>query len=278
MTVRRPARLLGWTAAGAVAAAILSSAALALVAERRPEPTIAFEIALEPPSALTVGAVADPAPVAVDEAPDLAETAAPIETALPDLPVEDEAPPRLLAAPILLPAPEVPVLTDLVVPTPEPVPAEPEPEVKPKPKPEKPETKKPETKKADTKKAEAKPRESQKKPDAPEKEKATASAGATAPEAGARASGGAKVSPAAYAKAVMKKVRATRKQSGAGKGTALIGFSIGKDGGLAAVKVLRSSGNASLDAIAVDHIRRSAPFPQPPEGADRNFSFEFVGK
>jgi protein TonB len=33
-----------------------------------------------------------------------------------------------------------------------------------------------------------------------------------------------------------------------------------------------------LDKIALDHIRRAAPFPAPPEGADRTYSTEFVGK
>lgn len=57
------------------------------------------------------------------------------------------------------------------------------------------------------------------------------------------------------------------------------GFSIAPDGGLAGVQILQSSGNAALDRIAVDHIRRSAPFPAPPPTATaRNYSFEVVGK
>lgn len=86
------------------------------------------------------------------------------------------------------------------------------------------------------------------------------------------------MSPAAYAKAVMKKVRSTKKKSGAGNGTVVVGFTIGKDGSLAGVKLLQSSGNAALDKIALDHIRRSAPFPAPPPDAGRSYSFEFVGK
>ena len=82
----------------------------------------------------------------------------------------------------------------------------------------------------------------------------------------------------AYAKAVMKKVRATKKQAGAGKGVVVIGFVVAGDGGLADVKILQGSGNAALDRIALDHIRRAAPFPPPPEAAGRSFAFEFVGK
>jgi protein TonB len=76
----------------------------------------------------------------------------------------------------------------------------------------------------------------------------------------------------------MRKVRATRRASGAGRGTVVVGFTIARDGSLAGVQVLRSSGNAALDRIAADHIRRSAPFPPPPEGAGRSYSFEFVGR
>ncbi|MEZ5797734.1 MAG: energy transducer TonB [Paracoccaceae bacterium] len=105
-----------------------------------------------------------------------------------------------------------------------------------------------------------------------------AAAAASAPKTSAKASGGAQVSVQSYARAVMKKVRATKKRSGAGHGTVVVGFTVARDGGLAGVKVLQSSGNAALDRAAQDHIRRSAPFPPPPEGAGRRFSFEFVGK
>ena len=53
---------------------------------------------------------------------------------------------------------------------------------------------------------------------------------------------------------------------------------IALDGGLAAVTVLQSSGNAAFDQIALDHIRRSAPFRAPPTDARPGYSFEFVGK
>lgn len=74
----------------------------------------------------------------------------------------------------------------------------------------------------------------------------------------------------------MKKVRATKRKTGAGRGTVVVGFSIAPDGSLAGVQVLQGSGNAALDRIATDHIRRAAPFPVPPEGAETGYSFEFV--
>jgi protein TonB len=76
----------------------------------------------------------------------------------------------------------------------------------------------------------------------------------------------------------MKKVRATRTKVGVGRGTVVVGFTIATDGGLASVRVLKSSGNAHLDDIAIDHIRRSAPFPPPPATAATRFSFEFIGR
>jgi hypothetical protein len=45
-----------------------------------------------------------------------------------------------------------------------------------------------------------------------------------------------------------------------------------------ATKVLQGSGNAALDQIATDHIRRAATFPTPPEGACTSFSFEYFGR
>jgi protein TonB len=72
---------------------------------------------------------------------------------------------------------------------------------------------------------------------------------------------------------VLKRVRKTKRRIGVGKGTVPVGFTIATDGSLAAVQVVKSSGNAALD-----HIRRSAPFPQLPPGAKAACSFEVVVK
>ncbi|TVP69897.1 MAG: energy transducer TonB [Rhodobacteraceae bacterium] len=58
----------------------------------------------------------------------------------------------------------------------------------------------------------------------------------------------------------------------------MVAFSVGSNGGLASVSVAQSSGHAGLDQTALDHIRRAAPFPPPPAGAQCQFSFEFVGR
>lgn len=172
--------------------------------------------------------------------------------------MDEPPPPTLVAAAARLPKPpvaplkpEVAAQSELALPEPEPEPAVAKPEPKPK----------------------------STKPAAKPKVKNTEPKVAAAPTAGATAKGGNKhVSPAAYAKAVLKKVRVTRKKTGAGRGVVLVGFTVSGSGALAGVTVLQSSGNAALDQIAIGHIQRAAPFPAPPEGAGRNFSFEFIGK
>lgn len=268
MTARHVIRALGWSAAALASAAILSGAAMALVAERRHFPApLYIAVAVLPPTAASVAAIADPAPVVMDEAPDLPFLPAETENDTPPKPPAGISPAALhQVAQLPSPVVDAPTTPDLAAPPPV---AKTEPLPKPKPRP-------------DRKAADPKPETAEKPEDTPKREKAAkpkaASVGATAPVAGAKATGGAKVTPAAYAQAVMKKVRATKKKLGSGRGTAVIGFTIGTDGQLTDVMVLQSSGDQALDKTALDHIRRSAPFPAPPESAGRSYSFEFVGK
>lgn len=251
----------GWIAAATAAAALLSGAAVALTLQDRPAPVaLMIDLAPMPAVAPAMSAVADPAPQVMDEMQDLTDPMDPAETE-PPVPKADPAPDLPHPRPAMaMPEPDVPAQADVALPPPQKAPPAKK-VAKAEPKPDAPKAKK--------------------KKDKPAKEakvsKAT-SAGATAPTAGVKAKSGGSASPAAYAKAVMKKVRATRKQGGAGRGTVQVGFSIAADGSLAGVRVLQSSGNAALDEVAVSHIRRSAPFPAPPEGAGRSYSFEFVGK
>jgi len=256
-------RIAGWALAGVAAAALLGGAVMALAAERQ-SPVLVLDLGVLPPVAPAVAAVAESAPQVAAEAPVAPDEPAPVEAA-PELPQADVAPELAAAAPVTLPVPEVPVAADLSLPPP---PKKPEP------------TKERAEKKSDeAPKSEPKKKKKEKVADKPKEtaEKAVTAA-ASAPKAEAKTKGGGAVSPAAYAKAVMKKVRSTKKKSGAGKGTVVVGFTVAADGGLAGVKLLQGSGNAALDKIALDHIRRSAPFPVPPEGAGRSYSFEFVGK
>lgn len=278
MTARGPApRTAGWVLAGTAATALLCGAAAVALAAEWQEPVLFVDLGALPPSAPAVAAVAESAPQVVDEAPVALDEPAPAEEA-PDLPEADVAPELAAASPVALPVPETPVQADLALPPP---PEKPEPKVeekpveKPKPKPE------PEKKKVKEKAAE-KPKKTETAEDKPKetkKEKAAASASASAATTGSKAKKGGAVSPAAYAKSVMKKVRSTKKKTVSGaNGTAVVNFTIAADGSLAGVSLAQSSGNAALDKIALDHIRRSAPFPAPPEGVKPTYAWTFVGK
>ena len=277
----------GWILSATTAASLLcGAAAWAIATDRQAEPLF-FDLGHMPPAAPAVAAVAEAAPEVADEAPPAPDDPAPPEAA-PDMPEPDTAPTVATAEAVALPEVERSVATDMALPPPPEKPvekrrieAEPKPESKPERKPEKKKEDQEKAGKETAKTAADKPEETAKADDKPKdakKEKAASSASASAPKAGSKTKGGAAVSPAAYAKAVMKKVRSTKKKSGAGKGTVVVGFTIAADGSLAGVKLLQGSGNAALDKIALDHIRRSVPFPAPPEGAGRSYSFEFVGK
>ena len=65
----------------------------------------------------------------------------------------------------------------------------------------------------------------------------------------------------------------TARQRGA-KGIAIIGFVLDESGRVASVSLLRSSGEADLDAESVAVVNRAAPFPPPPPGAQHSFAIE----
>jgi len=268
MTGARPtARSAGWLLAGATALGLIGGVtAYALAAERRVSVLI-LDLGAEPPSAPAIAAVAEAAPDVAAADPVLAEPSNATEAT----PVVPEATPRPIlaaAAPLSLPEIERPVAAEVTLPAAKAEPLQ-QPQPRPKARPER--TSEPKSE------PETKPEKREKaRTDEALRADQPASA-ASAPSSGTKAKGGG-LSAAAYAKAVLKKVRATKKQSGAGKGRVVVGFTIAADGSLASVTVLQSSGNAALDQIALDHIRRSAPFPAPPSDARPGYSFEFVGK
>ncbi len=77
---------------------------------------------------------------------------------------------------------------------------------------------------------------------------------------------------------MLRRILATRKAKAPAPGVAIVGFTIAPDGTLARVRMMRSSGSAELDAVALDHIRRAAPFPKPPGGLKKEWTFEFEGR
>ena len=62
------------------------------------------------------------------------------------------------------------------------------------------------------------------------------------------------------------------------RGVAVVTFAIAPNGALARVSVVQSSGSATLDKIAVDAVRRAAPFPPPPVGAKVSFRLSIKGR
>jgi colicin import membrane protein len=55
-------------------------------------------------------------------------------------------------------------------------------------------------------------------------------------------------------------------------GSALIQFELNDDGTVKSVKLLRSSGDASLDVESLALVERASPFPKPPPGAQKQFA------
>lgn len=259
------ARTSGWLLAAAMASGLLYSAAAFALSAQRSAPVLVLTLAQLPPTAPAVNAVADVAPQAAAKTPPLPEEPAQPDSTQ-DLPAETLAPVFSPVAAMTLPKSDTPVSADISLPPPADKPVEKEiakvetARVAPAKEPEK----------------KAEPGKAKPKPEA-KADKAAAPDSASTASAAAKAKGGTQ-SPAAYAKAVMKKVRSTRKKAGAGKGTVVVGFTVAADGQLAGVEVLKGAGNPELEQVALDHIWRASPFPPPPEGAGRSYSFEFVGR
>lgn len=82
---------------------------------------------------------------------------------------------------------------------------------------------------------------------------------------------------AAYPNAVMRRISRTRRENTRLRGVAVVAFRVGSGGQLISVGIARSSGSDELDRIAVDHVRRAAPFPPPPPGAQTSFNVQIQG-
>ncbi len=81
-----------------------------------------------------------------------------------------------------------------------------------------------------------------------------------------------------YPGQVMRRIQRTRRERVNARGSAQVSFSIAANGGLAALSIASSSGSERLDQVALQQIRRAAPFPPPPEGAQRNFTLRIDGR
>lgn len=81
-----------------------------------------------------------------------------------------------------------------------------------------------------------------------------------------------------YPGTVMRQINRTRKPKVGSRGTATVGFEIAENGSLARLVILSSSGNAAIDAAALDHMQRAAPFPAPVAGAQRRFQVVYESR
>ena len=81
-----------------------------------------------------------------------------------------------------------------------------------------------------------------------------------------------------YPGQVMRRISRVSRPRVGSKGTAVVAFSVASNGGVASVSLARSSGSARLDQAALSMIRRAAPFPPPPPGAQRSFSIQVKGR
>lgn len=80
-----------------------------------------------------------------------------------------------------------------------------------------------------------------------------------------------------YPGLVMRRLSRVRRPRTNSRGSALVSFSIVANGGLGAVSIARSSGDAKLDQLALQFVQRAAPFPAPPSGAQTRYTIEVSG-
>lgn len=97
-------------------------------------------------------------------------------------------------------------------------------------------------------------------------------------QAATRASAPGTAAVSTYPGEVMRQIQRVRQARVRARGSATVVFTIAADGRLASAALARSSGSAELDQAALDHLHRAAPFPAPPQGAQRDFSFDFRGR
>lgn len=78
-----------------------------------------------------------------------------------------------------------------------------------------------------------------------------------------------------YAGRVLTHLNSTARMSTSERGSARVQFQINADGSIAWVRVINSSGSPGIDEAAVAQVRKSAPFPAPPEGTTRQMVFVY---
>ncbi len=102
-------------------------------------------------------------------------------------------------------------------------------------------------------------------------EPATQSAAVSAPSRPAAAAGNSAAIDKYPGQILAQLRRALRYPAAAGRvtGEVLVDFTVSANGTASAIRISRSSGHAALDQAALDTVRRAAPFPAIPAGANR---------
>lgn len=296
--VNRGRDLAGWLAAAMVAALLLAGAAAAALrappgatGEGQVEAValdlsvgvvpLAAVVPAEPPEMVMSAPPAMTAPQ-TEDAPDVAE---PVVVSPPRLPQPVMDLPQADAPPMMTGAPPPPALDPSLDMAESPRPKA-RPELQSEQTPEREMAREVESK-GRTPPQDARPEEQQARPALTDAAPQTAPRQTAPPQTGGseqaarpaeerRVAGG--QDAARYSDRVMRQIAKLRRQKAPERGVVTVGFEIGGDGGLRRVAVVSSSGSVALDKVAMDHIRRAAPFPPPPEGVAVRFAFEFVGR
>jgi protein TonB len=108
-------------------------------------------------------------------------------------------------------------------------------------------------------------------------ETATAASNPDAPAASGRTEPGT-AAASTYPGLVMRHLSRTPRPEAGRRGAAVVGFELGAGGELRHAVILKSSGHEGIDRAAIEHLRRAAPFPAPPQGAERRFQVRYESR
>ncbi len=81
-----------------------------------------------------------------------------------------------------------------------------------------------------------------------------------------------------YHAAIHRKISRVPKRSAGAKGDAFVGITIAGSGAISSVQIVKSSGHASIDTLALAQIKRAGPFAPTPNGAVMRVQVKFSSK
>lgn len=234
----------------------------------------------EPETVVTAAAIPDPlAALPSPRADPVAATVAPVAAQLVIPPTTPAEPPAQAPEPVTTaaPAPAEPEAVVTATAPPEALPATPD-TPRPAPRPDR-EARPPEPPVQPVTRAASAPGAQQAERRGQDEGRETAAAlqsdPAPAPTAPA-AQGNATAS--SYPGLVMRQLSRTQRPQAGRRGNAVVGFEIGAGGEVRQAVILRSSGHEAIDRAAIEHVRRAAPFPPPPQGAERRFQVRYESR